>query len=354
MSKKVPGPFSCITSPQIPELLYQLNCSIAFTSFQSGKLVFVSATSADDIVQLPRSFDKPMGLAVKNDTIALVCKDKIVTFRSDLRLALNYPKKKKTYDKLFVPTSTYHTGQLDLHDLHWLGHDLVAVNTAFSCLIKIDPSYNFVPIWQPKFISDLASEDRCHLNGMAVQGNQIKYVTALSDGNTASHWRQKIPGGGLLMDVDTHEIIVDDLHMPHSPRIYNQQVYLLEAAKGELVKINPNNGQVEPVFQKNGFARGLAKYQDYIFIGYSKLRKRSSSFGKLPFSDQAHHCGISIIHEPTGALVGELQYATSVDEIYDIQIIPNCRRPNILNPQADEEFSALITPDASFWGRSRK
>jgi len=252
-----------------------------------------------------------------------------------------------------VPTSSSFTGQLDLHDLHWVGSDLVAVNTAFSCLMKIDAGYNFVPIWHPSFIDKLASEDRCHLNGMAAEGNEIKYVTALSQGNSASHWRSTIPGGGVLIDVASQEVVAQDLNMPHSPRIYEGQVYLLQAATGELVKVDTQNGHTTTIFQKSGFARGLAKYQDYLFIGYSKLRKRSSTFGKLAFSDHADHCGVSIIHEPTGALVGELVYLSSVDEIYDIQIIPNCHRPNILNPGTDDTLAPLITPDSSFWGRPK-
>jgi uncharacterized protein (TIGR03032 family) len=186
---------------------------------------------------------------------------------------------------------------------------------------------------------------------MAVSGSTIKYVTALSQGNSPQHWKSDIPGGGVLIDVETHEIVAYDLKMPHSPRIYNDKIYLLEAAAGSLVTVDPRNGQVNTLFQKDGFARGLCKYEDYLFVGYSKIRKNSSSFGKLKFSDQANHCGISIIHEPTGALVGELQYVTSVDEIYDIQIIPHCNRPNVLNPHGETSLSALLTPNSSYWGR---
>ena len=155
-----------------------------------------------------------------------------------------------------------------------------------------------------------------------------------------------------MIDVETKEIVAHDLKMPHSPRIYNDQIYLLQAAEGSLIKVDVSNGQTSTIFQKEGFARGLCKHEDYLFIGYSKIRKNSSSFGKLNFSSQANHCGISIIHEPSGALVGELQYVTSVDEIYDIQIIPDCHRPNILRPDAQNAFSGLITPNSSYWGQS--
>ncbi|MDH3709366.1 MAG: TIGR03032 family protein [Cyclobacteriaceae bacterium] len=108
---------------------------------------------------------------------------------------------------------------------------------------------------------------------------------------------------------------------------------------------NPLNGA------SDGFARGLAKYQDYLFVGYSKLRQNSSIFANLDFSKKADQCSISIIHAPTGAFVGEIRYLNSVDEIFDIQIIPEVVRPNILNTQSEDFKAALITPEATYWGK---
>jgi hypothetical protein len=55
------------------------------------------------------------------------------------------------------------------------------VNTAFSCLCTLDGRHSFVPRWRPPFITSLAAEDRCHLNGMAMADGAPKYVTALAD-----------------------------------------------------------------------------------------------------------------------------------------------------------------------------
>jgi uncharacterized protein (TIGR03032 family) len=54
----------------------------------------------------------------------------------------------------------------------WAGDDVWIVNTRFSCLCTLDPDYSFVPRWRPPFITALAAEDRCHLNGLAVAGFQ--------------------------------------------------------------------------------------------------------------------------------------------------------------------------------------
>jgi len=42
----------------------------------------------------------------------------------------------------------------------------VFVNTLFSCLAPVSERYSFLPLRQPPFITKLAAEDRCHLNGV--------------------------------------------------------------------------------------------------------------------------------------------------------------------------------------------
>jgi len=291
-----------------------------------------------------------MGLAIEGDKLALACKDQLIIFKGAPTLAETYPKKPGIYDTLFVPISFNLTGQVDLHDINWIDGSLLAVNTSFSCLARPDSEFHFVPIWQPKFISSLVSEDRCHLNGMAIENDQIKYVTALGSGDSRRSWRDHIPGGGVLWDIKAQRPVVKDLQMPHSPRILDGKLYLLQSALGQLCTVDIQSGKLHVIYQQNGFARGLAKYDDYLFVGYSKLRKNSSIFGKLQFSNKAVHCGISVIHGPTGSFVGEIRYHSSVDEIYDIQILANYIRPNILNTSNEEYKSALITPDSTFWG----
>ena len=64
------------------------------------------------------------------------------------------------------------------HEMAWAGEELWIVNTLFSCLCTLRPEYSFVPRWKPPFISALAAEDRCHLNGLAVADGRPRYVTA--------------------------------------------------------------------------------------------------------------------------------------------------------------------------------
>ena len=355
MQSTPPPPFSCTFSPNLPELLRQLGCTIALSTYQAGKVVFLSAKNDDKLVQLPRHFAKPMGIALHGNKMAIACLDEVLVLVNSPQLAAHYPKSPNTYDAMYMPRASYFTGQIDIHDLDYGVNDqLFAVNTSFSCIIKIDDNYSFTPVWQPSFITNLASEDRCHLNGMALQNGMPKYVTAFHDTDTPQGWRERVADGGIVIDVESSEIIARDLPMPHSPRLFEGELFLLLSATGELVKLEKNSGKYQRVTQLNGFVRGLCKHGDYVFIGHSKLRQNSSTFAKLKFAEQATTAGVSVVHLPTGALVGEIRYQSSVDEIYDVQVLPNCMAPGILNTEKPEYKLGLSTPEATYWSSPKQ
>lgn len=348
------APFTCKYTPQIPELLLNLNCSIAISTYQAGKLVLISPKDENSLVQLPRHFEKLMGIAEdkKKDKLALACKDQVIVFSNSKDLATHYPKFPNKYDAMYMPRVTYHTGPIDIHDLSFGNNgELFGINTLFSCIITIDDDYNFTNYWKPPFIDALVSEDRCHLNGMALKDGKPKYVTAFNKGNSRQSWRDNITKSGIVMDVETNEIIVENLPMPHSPRIFNNELYVLLSATGELAKIDVNEGKYEVVVKLDGFVRGMSHHKDYLFIGLSKLRENSSTFGKLDFAKKANEAGIVIIHLPTATITGKITYQTSLDEIYDVHILDNKMRPNILNTINDDHTMGLMTEKATFWGK---
>lgn len=343
------APFSSTFSPQLPELLLKLKCSIAITTYQAGKLVFISPADDNRLTMLPRTFAKPMGFEVQGDRMVLATRDEVIYFENSRELAAHYPNKKNTYDSLFVPRTTFYTGHVDMHDIALGKEGIWAINTSFSCLCQVTGNYNFIPKWKPPFITELASEDRCHLNGMVLINGKPKYVTALGTTNTSQGWRADIVHGGILMDVETNEVILDKLPMPHSPMMYKGELYLLLSATGEIVKVNIKEKKYEVIKQLNGYCRGMDIYGDYMFVAMSKLRKNSSTFAKLSFAEKADTAGIKIIHLPTKAFAMEMKYETSVDEIYSLKILANTIRPNILNTINPIHKYSLSIPGHTFW-----
>jgi len=349
------SPFSARFSPQVPELLNKLNCSIALSTYQAGKVVIISPHPDNEhLTTLPRTFQKPMGIAIKDDRMAISLKDEVIVFQNSRELATFYPNKQNTYDSLWLPRTTYYTGLVDLHDIDFGDDGIYAINTSFSCICKIDGEFNFTPVWKPPFINEIIPGDLCHLNGMVVLNGKPKYVTALGTTNTPQGWKENIVHGGVLMDVKKNEIVLNGLSMPHSPKMYNNELYLLMSASGEFIKVNLETKSYQTLKKFEGFCRGLSFYKDFAFIGFSKLRKNSSTFAKLSFSDKANFSGIKIIHMPTNAEVGEIIYETSVDEIYEVIVLENMIRPNILNTIDDVHKLSLATPSTTYWAKKEE
>lgn len=342
-------PFSCSYNPQLPELLNKLNCTLVISTYQASKVIFISAVDDERLVQLPRNFVGAMGIAMKDDKMAIATKDEVVVLKNSPKLAPTYPRKPATYDALFMPRATYYTGHVDVHDLHFGQQGLYAVNTSFSCLCLINDEYSFEPIWKPGFITEYASEDRCHLNGLAMENDMPKYISGLGRSNVAQGWRENIVAGGFVMDIATGELVMDRVPMPHSPRLYDGKLFMLLSATGELVQADVNTGKYTVITRFKGFARGMAKHGDYLFVALSKLRQNSSTFRHLPIALDAKEAGIVVVHLPTGATVGQITYQASVDEIYDLQVIPNSIRPGILNTEGMEHKLGLSIPGATYW-----
>ena len=82
------------------------------------------------------------------------------------------------------------------------------VNTLFSCLATLSETHSFAPLWQPPFVSRLAAEDRCHLNGLAMRDGEPRYVTAVAATDVADGWREQRRDGGVVIDVATGEIVL--------------------------------------------------------------------------------------------------------------------------------------------------
>ena len=184
---------------------------------------------------------------------------------------------------------------------------------------------------------------------MAVDENaDIRYVTAFGATTSKEGWRESKLTSGILIDVVTNEIVLDRLPMPHSPRIYRGEVYMLLSAEEKLVKADLKNGTYQEVAKIDGFIRGLSFIENYAFIGVSKLRK-THTFSDLDIADKEIKAGVVIVDINTGKTVGEIKYETSVEELYDVHILNGLKRVNILNYQQSLRHRALITPLGCQW-----
>src|SRR4051794_14034923 len=159
-------------SARFPDLLEEAGCSLLVSTYQAGQLVAVGVADGQLVLTF-RGFDRAMGVAVGADQIAVGSKAEIWSLRDHSELAAEIEPAGR-YDKCWLPRSSNVTGGIQCHELAWgsaaAGQPaLWLVNPLFSCLAGLDPRHSFVPRWQPPFISQLAPQDRCHLNGLAMR-----------------------------------------------------------------------------------------------------------------------------------------------------------------------------------------
>jgi uncharacterized protein (TIGR03032 family) len=252
------------------------------------------------------------------------------------------------HDACFLPRSSHVTGDIGVHELAWVGEELWIVNTRFSCLCTLHPDYSFVPRWRPPFITALAAEDRCHLNGLAIVDGKPRYVTALGTTDVRDGWRAEKPHGGCVIDVSSGEIVSRGLSMPHSPRWHDGRLWLLESGTGKLVLIDPATGRRESVAELPGFARGLALAGPYAFVGLSKIRPTSAMDG-VPLASRREQlkCGVAVVELRSGRVMALLEFQTAVEEIFDVQLLPGLRFPEVIGFQQETIQHTFVVPRES-------
>ncbi len=341
-----PNPIEITCSRDFLEWLYTERISLAFTTYQTNRLFLLGVKPNGDLSTFERLFDRPMGLYAAPDRLYMGSRYQIWQFDN----ALPSGQKHDGYDTLYIPRRSYTTGDVDVHDVQVDKNGrLLFINTLYSCLATVSDRYSFQPLWQPPFISKLAPEDRCHLNGLALENGMPRYATAVSRSDVFAGWRKRREAGGLLIDIQTNDILLNNLSMPHSPRVHDGKLWLLNAGSGDLGIVDREKGKFEPVVFCPGFARGLAFHKNYAIVGLSKPRRVKAFEGlslddKLAAKDADAICGLAVIDTNTGNVAHWVEVEGIISELYDVAVLPHVRRPMSLGFKSDE-ISRFVTID---------
>jgi uncharacterized protein (TIGR03032 family) len=325
-------------SPSFARLLDDLRISLLVSTYQAGKLAVVQARG-DDLFITYHNFDRPMGIAVSADQIALGTINQIWFMVSSPQI----PKAAgPRCDTAYLVRGSRFTGDMHVHEMEWSGRELWVVNTLFSCLCTIAGAHSFVPRWKPRFVSTLAAEDRCHINGLALEAGRLRFVTCLGESDSPRGWQTKRASGGCLIDVQSGNTILQGLSMPHSPRVHDGRVWFLESGTGLLQKVEPGS-RVIPVAELPGYPRGLSFHGPYAFIGTSKMRP-SSSNEELPIARSlgSLKCGVAAVELSSGLVVGLLEFTAGIEEVFDVRVNSFSRSPFFSGPDAKNDGTPPI------------
>ncbi|WP_097142845.1 TIGR03032 family protein [Rhizobium subbaraonis] len=328
-----------LTSRQFVSWLRETGGSIALSTYHSGKVLFVGTNAGTDRISVfERSLERPMGMAVSGNRLAIASLYQVYTFID----ALGDGETARGADAVYVPQVSHFTGDLDVHDMGYTSDGrLVFANTLFSCIAEISETHSFKPLWKPRFISRLAAEDRCHLNGLAMKDGRPAYVTTVGKGDVADSWRDARVSGGVVVDVESSEIVCSGLSMPHSPRWHDGELYVLNSAQGEFGRVNLASGRFEPIAFLPGYARGLTFFGHYAIIGLSAPRS-NRTFEGLPLQDRldaqgmSPRCGLQVVDLRTGDVAHWLTIEGIVTELYDVIALSRRRSPSMIGFKTDE------------------
>ena len=310
-------------SENFPKTLKRIKATLVFSTYQAGKLIFISSLNGKTIIKYAKGFKRPMGIAVDKNKmkLAVASRTSINVFASDKVLALSYPEKKNRYDQLFIPQVKYYTGYLDTHEIEFgIDNEIYFINTMFSCISKVSADKHFELYWKPDFITKKTPKET-----------------------------------GLLMEVETGRVLLDQLAMPHSPVYFDDKIYFLLSGTGEIKCYDLKSEKVTLISKIDSFLRGLVVHDDFLIVGTSKLREETTTFKGLPFSAEDSYCGIYILNRTTGKPMGGISYTDNIREIFSLKLLFDVQVPGIL-VENDELHDKSIMADTNlnFWIKQKK
>ena len=342
-----PPPLRSVHTSNFGEILHQLGISLLVSTYQAGKLVVLRAGPDGSVNTHFCGFNKPMGLAVSSDRLAIGTAVEVWEYHNVPAVAPRLDPAGRC-DACYLPRKGHVTGDVQIHEMAWCGEELWFVNTRFSCLCTPSNVYSFVPRWRPPFVTALSPDDRCHLNGLGLVDGRPRFATALGACDTPAGWRQNKKSGGVLIDIAANEVLLRGLSMPHSPRWYAGRLWLLQSGTGGLGIVDLAAGKYQPVAELPGFTRGLDFCGPLAFIGLSQVRE-TAIFSGLAITERPaqRQCGVWVVNIQSGAVVAFLRFEEAVQEIFAVQVLPGRRYPDVVNDNRGVIAESFVLPDES-------
>jgi len=240
------------------------------------------------------------------------------------------------FDAEYAARMAFTVGDIDGHDVAILDDGPpVFVSARYSCLARPSQRACFELVWKPPFISRLAAEDRCHLNGLALREGRPAFCTCVAETDHIGGWREYRDGGGVVLSVPDGEVVCRGLSMPHSPRWHNGQLYLINSGAGEFGRLDLAAGKFEPIAFLPGYGRGLHFADGKAWIGLSDCRE-NRTFQGLPLDENLKkhgaesRCAVFSVDLATGETTEMARFSGIIRELYDVFMLPGMSSPNVL------------------------
>lgn len=323
------------------------NVALAVSTYKTSKLYFLGYNpETNKLSVFERTLERCMGLFSHGRSLYIGTRTAVWRFENILPNGQTH----QGYDAVYTPKVMNVTGDVDVHDvLREESGRVLFVSTAFSCVAALSEEHSFVPVWIPSFINKLAPEDRCHLNGAGLRDGVLRYVTLVAPSNVNEGWRNQRNTGGQVIDIVTGEVVCDGLCMPHSPRWYQDRLWLHNAGTGEFGYVNMQAKRFVAIAFCPGYLRGLSFLGNYAIAGISRPRSEPT-FNGLPLDENLKRegalprCGLQVINLGNGDIEHTVTFEGLVEEIYDIAVLPEVSRPMLVGLKNDDIATIISLP----------
>lgn len=354
--------FDIHATPQVGQFFAANNISLIATAYKSNLVFSFGGTDDGRLGCFYSMYPHPMAVALSPRTdcqeIWIGCKDHLIRC-SDAGGMYNEGTTTAggggNFTSTLVARQLHAIGSQDVHGIFPLDPDSpFFLSTKFSALCQLNtskPNVTTNVLWKPSFISEIRAEDRCHVNDVCFVGGLAKYACCISESDAHDGWRDHRETGGILLDIQTGKTVATGLSMPHSPRWYRDQLWLLNSGTGELGVVNLESGKFEAKVFIPGFLRGLKFVGRYAVVG-SSLDRHEHRFKGLELGRTLESkkttpvCGVFIIDLATFAIAHKIELKGNIHEIYDILLVPG-RRARVIGVN-DEEGSNMFLVEENY------
>jgi acetolactate synthase-1/2/3 large subunit len=191
------------------------------------------------------------------------------------------------------------------HDVAWDGLHIVAVSTGSNSLLWVATTGEIVRTWQAP-----GQGDAWHLNCLCFHKGRL-LVSAFGRYPRHRDWSGRLAEpAGILLEVETGRDVLAGLRCPHHPRFVDGAWLVCNSAGQEILHIDPDTGAVRRRVGLQGWTRGVAVSDDFLFVGESARRDGAG------WSTAA----IAVVCRRTWAVLGRLSLPCR--EVYDLLLAP--------------------------------
>lgn len=332
--------------------LYQNKCSLLVSSYDTNIVYSIGIRPTDGGLSIwMTDMTRPMGVGVHGNRLYLSNKGYIIRYQNhDIE---DDPDGLGPFCPTYFPEVCYISGDADVHDVRPTSDgNVYFVLAKFNCVACPSEEKSFKVHWIPPWITydkqsvALPFEDRCHLNGLCIVDDVPRYVTAACMGNFAGSWRETANQcNGVVFDIVNNVAVCENIWAPHSPRMYNDRLWLLESGTGYLGYVDMETRTFVKKKFLPGFLRGLDIINNYAVVTTS-LDRHDSAFANIPLSKHldehkmASKCGIWVINLDTMDIAENIVFNEGVNELYDVAVVPGLGlRPKIVDSRRQNRLN---------------